>query len=357
MKAKAMVLLEPGKMELKEFDIVEPKPEQILVKTAVSSVCASDPKIFHGKTPFKFYPIIMGHELAGEVAAIGAEASAFYGLKVGDRISIEPTIPCGRCEWCRTTYYYHKCRPLRAYGVTMAADTPPFLFGGYAEYMYLLPGSLVYKVANGVPDEAAALSSVIGNGVRWVKTLGQMTFGQSLAISGVGSQGLATLIAAKECGVGSIAILGLGRDSARFELAREFGVDFTVDIERQDPLEAVPDLLGGAPDVVVETSGVPSAIQTALDLVKPIGRVVGIGMSEGKETSIKFDNLVTKGVSIISDHAQAGNYNDAIRIINSRKYAIQKINNFTYRLEELPKALEETANPPEGFIKGAVVFD
>jgi len=62
-------------------------------------------------------------------------------------------------------------------------------------------------------------------------------------------------------------------------------------------------------------------------------------------------------VTIACDHAQAGNYPDAMRILNSRKYAIEKINNFTYRLEELPKALEETANPPEGFIKGAVVFD
>ena len=357
MKAKAMVLVEPGRMEIKEFEVVEPQPDQILVKTGVTSVCASDPKIFQGETPFKFYPIIMGHELAGKVADIGAEASAAYGLKLGERITIEPTIPCGRCQWCRTEYNYHKCQPLRAYGVTMTADQPPYLFGGYAEYMYLLPGSLVYRIVDGVPDRAASLSSVIGNGVRWVKNLGKMTFGQSLAISGVGSQGLATLIAARECGAGPIVIMGLGRDQARFELAREFGVDFAVNIEEDDPLKAVPDLLGGPPDVVVETSGVPSAIKTALELVKMTGRVVSIGLSGGKETPIKFDSLVVKGVTIACDHAQAGNYPDAMRILNSRKYAIEKINNFTYRLEELPKALEETANPPEGFIKGAVVFD
>lgn len=357
MKAKAMVLLEPGRMELKEFEVVKPQPDQILVKTSVTSVCASDPKFFHGKTPFKFYPIILGHELAGEVAEIGAESARLYGLKVGDRITIEPTVPCGQCKWCRTEHNYHKCRPLRAYGATLAADQTPYLFGGYAEYLYLLPGSLVYKLRDETPYLAASLSSVIGNGVRWVKTCGQMTFGQSLAISGVGSQGLATLMAARECGVGPIAIMGLERDKARFELARKFGVDFTVNVEGEDPLEAIPDLLGGPPDVVVETSGVPSAIQTALDLVKMTGRVVSIGLSGGKDTPVKFDTLVVKGVSIILDHAQAGNVEDAMRIINSRKYAIEKINNFHYSLQELPKALEETANPPEGFIKGAVVFD
>jgi len=133
----------------------------------------------------------------------------------------------------------------------------PTLFGGYAEYMYLVPGSLVHKLGEKTPPEAGCFSSVMGNGVRWVKYLGEMTFGQSLAISGVGSQGLATLIAAKECGVGPIAIMGLSRDQVRFELAKEFGVDFTVNVEHEDPLNVVPDLLGGPPDVVIETSGVP----------------------------------------------------------------------------------------------------
>jgi len=149
----------------------------------------------------------------------------------------------------------------------------------------------------------------------------------------------------------------LGRDRARFGLAKEFGVDFTLNIEQEDPRKVVPKLLGGFPDVVVETSGIPTAIQTALELVKPTGRVVTIGLSGGKETPIKFDALVDKGVVILADAGQAGNWEDALRIINARKYAIEKISNFTYRLEELPRALDETANPPDGFIKGAVVFN
>ena len=80
-------------------------------------------------------------------------------------------------------------------------------------------------------------------------------------------------------------------------------------------------------------------------------------MSGGKETSIKFDTLVNKGVTILAGGGQAGNWQDAMRIINSRKYPVEEISNFTYSLEELPKALEETAHPPEGFIKGVVVFD
>ena len=356
MDAKAMVVVEPGSMEMKEYAVSPPEKDQILLKLSITSVCASDPKIMHGKTPYVQYPLIMGHEIVGSIADLGRAAAEHYGMKVGDRITVEPAIPCGNCEWCRTEFRYHKCRPLRVYGLTLKADEPPYLFGGYGEYMYLLPGSRIHPIADNVPDLAACLSSVIGNGVRWVKNLGKIAYGQSLAISGVGSQGLATLIAAREFGAGPIAILGLARDGVRFELAREYGVDHVINIEKDNPIEAVPGLLGGPPDVVVETSGVPSAIQTALELVKPLGRVVPIGLSGGMETVIKFDSLVAKGVTIATDHAQAGNVEDAVRIINSGKYNIGKINNVNYSLEDLPMALEETLRAPEGFIKGAVVF-
>jgi threonine dehydrogenase-like Zn-dependent dehydrogenase len=357
MKSRAMVLTEPGKMELREFDLVPTPRDHILLKVVATSVCASDPKIFHGKSPFTAFPLIMGHEVTGEVADIAAETASRLNLHPGDRITIEPAIPCGVCHWCRTEHYYHKCRPLRAYGVTMPADEPPFLFGGYSDYMYLLPGTLFYRVAEGVPDRAACMSTVIGNGVRWIKTLAQMTFGQTLVVSGAGSQGLATLIAARECGVGPIVMLGLTKDEARLKLAREYGADFVVDVEKDNPLEAVADLLGGYPDVVVETSGVPAAIKTAIDMVRPIGKVVSIGLSGGKETPIVFDALVAKGVTLLSDHAQAGNMEDAMKIINSRKYGIEKMNNFAYRLEELPQALEDTSHPPADFVKGVITFN
>ena len=357
MKAKAMVAVSAGQLELKEFEVNAPAKDQVLLKLGATSVCASDPKILMGKVPpFDKFPIIMGHEIAGEVVEIGVEAADIYQVEVGDRITVEPMLICGHCEWCRTEFNYHKCRPIRTYGGSMPADKPPYLSGGYAEYMYLGPGSLVHKLDPEVPYQAGCLSSVIGNGVRWIKYLGQMTFGQSLLISGVGSQGLATLIAAKECGVGPIVVLGLSQDKARFKLAKEFGADHSINIEKEDPAKVVLDCLGVPPDVVVETSGVPSAIQTAIDLVKMTGRVVTIGVSGGLQTPISFDAMVVKGVHILADHAQAGNVGDAVRIINSRKYAIEKINNFSYALEELPRALHETANPPEGFIKGAILF-
>ncbi len=357
MKSKAWVLREPDFLEMDEFEVVLPSEGQILVKMAVTSVCASDPKMVHGLTPFKVYPIILGHELSGEVAELGPGAAQAYGLVPGDRITIEPTRPCGQCKWCRSGVNYHKCRPLRAYGVTMSCADPPHLYGGYSEYMYLEPESLVYPLAPATPYLAASLSTVIGNGVRWINHLVRLKPGENVVVSGVGSQGLATVIAAREAGAGQVAVLGLERDEPRFDLAREYGADFVINIQTDDPRQAVPDLLGGPPETVVETSGAPSAVQTALEMVAPLGRVAVIGLSGGKPTPVTFDTLVFKGVRIISDHAQAGQMEEAMRIINSGRYAIEKINNVHYRLEDLKQALKDTSEPPPGFIKGAVVFD
>lgn len=352
-----MVLVEPGRLELREFEVRPVAPEEILIKTRVTSVCSTDVKVFHGQVDSARYPVIMGHEFTGEVVDIGAEAARKYRVAVGDRVTPEPYIPCGHCTWCRTDHHYHNCPTVGLYGISLTCSLPPYLFGGYSEYAYLIAGTLLHKLGPATPDLAGSLSSVVGNGVRWVKTLGQMSFGQSLVISGAGSQGLCALAAAREAGVGPIVILGLSSDRARFALAKEMGVDHIVEVDHGDPLQVVPELIGGPPDVVIETSGVGQAIQTAIRLVRRSGRVVSIGLSGGKTTPIVFDDLVWRDITLVCGKGQAGNVGDAMRLINSGKYPFEKINNRHYRLPELGRALADTEKPPTGFIKGAVVFE
>ncbi len=352
-----MVLVEPGRLEIQEFDLKSPAPEEILIKTRVTSVCSTDVKVFHGQVASARYPVIMGHEFTGEIVEIGPQAAKKHSVKVGDRVTPEPYIPCGHCEWCRTNYHYHNCPSVGLYGISLSCKIPPYLLGGYSEYVYLVEGTILHKLSPNTSDLAGSLSSVVGNGVRWVKTLGQLSFGESLVISGAGSQGLCTLAAAREAGASPIVMLGLSSDASRLELAKEMGVDYIVEVDRQDPIQIVPELIGGPPHVVIETSGVPEAIQTAVRLVRPSGRVVSIGLSGGKSTSIVFDELVWRDITIVCGKGQAGNVADAMRLINSGKYPFHKINNYHYQLTDLERALVETEKPPMGFIKGAVVFD
>lgn len=351
-----MVVTAPGQMELQEFELTKTPRDHVLVKTTVTSVCSTDIKIFKGHTPVGRYPLVMGHEVAGKIVEMGSEAARWYDFKAGDRITIEPYIACGRCSQSRSDHFYHHCSHGGIYGLNLTCDEPPFLFGGYSEYLYLVPGTIIHKQNESVIDSAASISSVVANGVRWAKTLGKIRFGESVVISGPGSQGLCSLAAALHSGAGPVVVLGLNRDSHRLKLAEEFGAHHIVNVDKEDPVQAVARLIPDGPDIVIETSGSSSGIQAAVQMVRPAGRIINIGLSGGIETPIKFDELVWKSVSLINGLGQAGNVSDAMKLIETGKFPFEKINSHTYQLEELPQALKDTEERPAGFIKGSVVF-
>ncbi len=356
MKSKAMVVTAPGKMELRTFELNPTPADHVLVKTTVTSVCSTDVKVFKGHTPVARYPLIMGHEIAGQVVEVGSRAAEWYDLAPGERITVEPYVACGRCEASRSDHFYHYCTHGGIHGLTMTCDRPPYLFGGYSEYFYLVPGTIVHKQHADMPDSAASISSVVANGVRWVKTLGKIQFGESVVISGPGSQGLCSLAAALHAGANPVVVLGLDGDAERLTLARAFGAHHVVNVDREDAVETVSRLIPEGPDAVIETSGTPRGIQAAVGMVRRTGRIVSIGLSGGLETPIRFDDLVWKSISIISGLGQAGNVSDAMKLIDTGKYPFDKINNRTYPLEDLPRAIADTEKRPEGFIKAAVVF-
>ena len=357
MKSKAMVLTAPMTLSLQEFELGPTPADHVLVKTSVTSVCSTDLKVFKGQTPFVNYPLVMGHEIAGKVVEIGKEAKQWYDFEAGDRITIEPYIACGRCHYCRSDHFYHHCTSGGIYGISLSSGHSPHLFGGYSEYFYLVPGAIAHKQNERMLDSAASISSVVANGVRWVKTLARVGFGESVVISGPGSQGLCSLAAALHSGANPVIVLGLDCDTERLQLAQEFGAHYVVNVDQEDPVAAVAKLLPHGADAVIETSGTPEGIRAAIKMVRKGGRIVNIGLSGGEETSIAFDDLVWKSISLISGLGQAGNVADAMKLIDSGRFAFEKINSNTYNLEELNQALQDTENRPSGFIKGAVVFD
>ena len=193
-------------------------------------------------------------------------------MTVGDRVNVEPYIICGQCEYCLTGYYQF-CLNSKVYGVNLSCERPPHLWGAYGEYLYGAPGSKVHKIAPSVPDEAAALASVLGNGVRWIRTKARVAFGESVVILGAGAQGLATVIAAHEAGANPIIVIGREANPAKWALAAEFGAHHLVDLDREpDPLGRVRELTGGRlADVVVECTGAEPMMQLGLEVARPDG--------------------------------------------------------------------------------------
>ena len=330
--ARCLVVTAPERMEMREYPVPAIEPREMLLRVEMVSICGSDPKKYQGTAMWAVewggmpFPFILGHEMVGFLEGVGAEAAKLHDVKPGDRVVVEPYIACGRCRYCGSGNY-QLCVTRHTYGFSKSCAQPPHLWGGNAQYMFVAEGSKVHKIAPGVPAEAACLLSVIGNGIRWVKTRGELAFGETVAVLGPGAQGLATVIAAREAGAERIIVLGLRRDRMRLDLAREFGATHTVTIEDTPQIDAVRDATDGEmADLVVECTGAAGSISLAPELLRPLGRCVLVGsMGGGKTSAMATDRWTLKELTVRGGLGQAWNCEDAARIVNSRRFAVEKM--------------------------------
>lgn len=338
--ARCLVVTGPERMEMREYPIPAIGPREMLLKVELVSICGSDPKKYQGTAMWAVewggmpFPFILGHEMVGFLDEVGDEAAAAHGVRRGDRVAVEPYISCGRCRYCGTGNY-QLCVTRHTYGFSKSCAKPPYLWGGNAEYMFVAEGSKVHKIGPDVPAESAALLSVIGNGIRWVKTRGELQFGETVAILGPGAQGLATTIAARQAGAERIVVFGLRRDRLKLALAREFGATHVFEVEEANPIEAVRAVTNGEmADLVVECTGSPSSIALAPELLRPLGRCVLVGsMGGGKTASMATDRWTLKELTVRGGLGQAWNCEDAARIVNARQFAIEKMITHTLALD------------------------
>ncbi len=335
----AMVLESPGKFVKKEFPIPEIGDEDLLLRVEMVSICGSDRHLCTGHHRLASFPKILGHEIVGFVEKAGEQALKNYDVAPGDRVTVEPYIGCTSCKFCLTGNYQAHL-PHRNYGVGIDCTEPPYLWGGYSEYMYVTPGSRLFKINPDVPAEAACLSSVIGNGVRWARTKGQIRYGESVAILGSGAQGLASVIAAKELGAHPIIVLGLTKDALKFELAKKFGADYCVNLETCDPVEEIRRITGGEMvDVAIECAGAIPTVQLVFRLPKVCGRVVLAGLTGGREVALATDRIVNDELIVRGGHGQAWDVGDATDIINSGRYPIEKMITHVFPLTKVADAM------------------
>jgi len=352
----AIVVEAPGRMVQRHFPVPEPGTGEFLLKIERVAICGSDPKLFKGYHKRSSFPKILGHELVGFVHRLGPGAYKKYGVKEGERVVVEPYILCGSCRYCLTGNY-QSCERGRNYGVSFTCDKPPYLLGGYAQYMLVIEGSKVHHIHRDVPANAAVLTSVIGNGIRWVRTKGNVTIGDSVLIIGPGSQGLASTIAASLCGADPIVVIGLPRDKARIELALEFGAHHGVIIG--DGIDPFPQALapnGGALyDVVIECAGAATAISLGLQCVRPQGRYVLAGLTGGKKVELITDRIVNDEIQIHGGHGQAWDVEAAVKIVNSHRFAIEKIITHEFPLAEADKGMRFFIDNPHQCNRVALV--
>ena len=166
---KAAVMKRPGVIALEQFPLPEPERGAVVLEMSMSGICGTDKHTFRGETlqyagtPHERqieYPLICGHENVGRVAATGGEVLDSEGRRCapGDRVVPAANVSCGRCWYCQNGLPYYMCEQLEDYGNSLNCARPPHLFGGWSEYMYLLPGTQLFRVPDALPDHVAVLT-------------------------------------------------------------------------------------------------------------------------------------------------------------------------------------------------------
>jgi hypothetical protein len=157
-KSLAAVIVDKRRMELREFAVPIPSVNDAVLRVEACGICGSDYHYYKelDHWPYLNPPHIMGHEVVGRIGAIGREASAHWKLKEGDLVAVEAPVTCQRCRYCLTGNAT-LCADKRSYGISASMADPPHLWGGYAQYMYLHPNSILHPVPAGVTPQAAVL--------------------------------------------------------------------------------------------------------------------------------------------------------------------------------------------------------
>lgn len=270
---KAAVLTAHYKIEFQEIPEPEPKPNEVKIKVHSAGICGSELHAFKGTHPFRQPPAILGHEMSGEIVAVGSEIKRF---KVGDRVTVEPQILCGVCDACRSGHS-NLCDNKVVLG------TKPWI-GGYAEYI-VAPEQVLYKLPDHVSWEEAVMVEPLAVGVHAVREANLKMGGTALILGG-GTIGLCTLVAAREAGI----LKTIVTDAVDYNLsvARELGATATVNVRKDDLNKVVAEVTGGkGVDTAFVSVGISPVVNQALANVKKRGDIVLIALFEGE---VKIEN-------------------------------------------------------------------
>jgi threonine dehydrogenase-like Zn-dependent dehydrogenase len=277
-----------------------------LLAVEASAICGSDLPRFFGQLAA---PIVLGHETVGSPVGTAAQLEEL-GVAAGERYLIEEYVPCGHCASCRAGR--HRACPqtdgLRPgalkYGTT-PITTPPGLWGGFSEYLYVHPTTVFHPVPSGLDASTATFALPLSNGIQWVVVELGAAVGESVLIVGPGQQGLACVIAAKAAGCAPIVVAGLSRDESRLATALALGADaaFATDSGQswgRLPV-AIDDLLEGFFDIAVDVSGAGArSFSLCLGSLKRAGRAgVAATAKSGNEIDLRSvfaKELVVRGL-------------------------------------------------------------
>jgi threonine dehydrogenase-like Zn-dependent dehydrogenase len=305
---KAGILYDDKDIRVGDAPDPQTGPREVLVAPGFTGICGTDLHIyrgeFHGRVQ---YPAIPGHEFGGIVQEVGQEVD---GIKVGDRVVVDPVISCHSCPACRLGHL-NACRTLKLLGID--------LDGGFGQYVSA-PASHVYLLPDDIPMTYAPMVEMYGLG-HHILQRGQVQPGETVVILGAGKLGLSLLDVLCHSASPATSIVA-DLQPFRLETARKLGADHVVDITLEDPVERVLEITGGlGVDCAIEAvghyhlvEGQEAPLAQAVQMIRTAGRVVTTGLGE-QLSAVHFKTLVMKEARIIASRVTLGEFPRAIRLM------------------------------------------
>lgn len=345
-----------GRFEVRDCPVPDPAPGTILIQQEMCGVCGTDIHIYRGHLPGIEYPVALGHEFVGIIAALGKGVSEDYlgnPVKVGDRVIVGPDIDCGKCFACIVDKTPSLCEDMLSYGVIPESDSSFPFSGGFADYVYCsYPGTVFFKTE--LPPEVAVLMEPLTPSV-YANLRSRMKLGDTVVIQGSGAIGILCQVSAKLAGASKIIHVG-GPTDYRIEMAREFGADVTINIsEVRDQKERVKLVRAATPrgqgaDVIFECAGVPAAMEEGLNMLRRNGTYVVVGhfSDVGTIRLNPFTHFCDKHINLYGAWgAEPTSFVKGLSILEKRQFPYEKLVTHVLPLHRLNEVVQL---PERGYI-------
>lgn len=362
---RAFVVDGSGRGKVEELTVPKIGTDDVLIRMEGIYGCAGgDTIVYAGKHPHSIgrYPLILGHEGVGVVAAIGDKAARRRGLKVGDRTAVEVMIPCDTtrddaCEQCKAGEY-QLCEGNQQHGVSMPLSLEHGLWGMYSQYLMVHPRAITHRMPDHVNMENAVATAFLANAVRWTHVKGKVQPGEFVAVFGPGPQGVGSAAVATYKGATPI-LVGLRHDQARYDIATGIGVvkpEHIIRADQEDVLEKILSITGGRGcDLAIECSGADPAVAPWLKCLRKRGRAVLCGYHGGRDVVAPIDQISTKELNVQGAWGQAGGWPLAIEMLDGQVFDFAPMITNRHTIDELNDMVPKLKDPSTIVMKALFV--